>query len=76
MIRAFVLIEMKSETIKSNVKKLRKKRHIKFAYSVAGPYDVIGMIDVRNYRDISRIVAEDIHTLPGVLKTTTLLAFE
>ena len=76
MIKAFVLIEMKSDTIKSNVKKLRKKRHIKSAYSVAGPYDVIGMIDVRNYRDVSRIVAEDIHTLPGVLKTTTLLAFE
>lgn len=76
MIRAFVLIEMKWETIKSNVKKLRKKRYIKSAYSVAGPCDIIGMIDVRNYRDISRIVAEDIHTLPRVLKTTTLLAFE
>lgn len=75
MIKAFVLIEMKTENISSNVRKLRKKPHIKSAYSVAGPFDIIGMIDARNYKEISKIVAEEIHTLPGVLKTTTLLAF-
>jgi hypothetical protein len=50
MIKAFVLIEMKTENISSNVKKLQKKPHIKSAYSVAGPYDVIGMIDAKDYK--------------------------
>ena len=76
MVRAFVLIEMQTENIASNVRKLKRKPHIKSAYSVAGPFDVIGMIKAKNYREISKIVAEEIHTLPGVLKTTTLLAFE
>ncbi len=75
-IKAFVLIEMKRENIEANIKKLQKKPHITSAYSVAGPYDAIGMIEAKNYKEISRIVAEEIHSLPGILKTTTLLAFE
>ena len=75
-IKAFVLIEMKTEDIKANIKELKKRPHLKSAYSVAGPYDAIGMIEADNYKAISRIVAEEIHSLPGILKTTTLLAFE
>jgi DNA-binding Lrp family transcriptional regulator len=75
-IKAFVLIEMKTENIEDNVKDLQKRPHITSAYSVAGPYDAIGMIEAENYKEISRIVAEQIHSLPGILKTTTLLAFE
>jgi len=43
---------------------------------VAGPYDAIVLIDADDYKEISKIVAEEIHSLSGILKTTTLLAFE
>jgi DNA-binding Lrp family transcriptional regulator len=75
-IKAFVLIEMKTDHINANVVELKKKPHINSVYSVAGPYDVIGIIDTEDYKEISKIVAEEIHSLPGILKTTTLLAFE
>lgn len=75
-IKAFVLIEMKTENIRSNIKELQKRPHVKSAYSVAGPYDIIAVIDSDDYKEISKIVAEEIHSLPGILKTTTLLAFE
>jgi len=75
-IRAFILIEMKTDSISANIIELQKMPHIKAAYSVAGPYDAIGIIDTEDYKEISKIVAEEIHSLPGILKTTTLLAFE
>lgn len=75
-VKAFILIEMRAENIRSNVTELQKKPHIQSAYSVAGPYDAIGMIEADDYKEMSKIVAEEIHTLPGILKTTTLLAFE
>ncbi|KPL04350.1 MAG: hypothetical protein AMJ90_01250 [candidate division Zixibacteria bacterium SM23_73_2] len=75
-VKAFVLIETKIDAIKSNAKKLMKKPHVKSAYSVAGPYDIIAMVEAKDYRDISKIVAKEIHSLPGILRTTTLLAFE
>jgi DNA-binding Lrp family transcriptional regulator len=75
-VKAFILIEMKTENISSNISALQKKPHIQSAYSVAGPYDAIGMVEADDYGELSRIVAEEIHSLPGILKTTTLLAFE
>jgi len=75
-VKAYVLIEMKADTIQATTKKLLSKPHIKSASSVAGPYDIIALVEAEDYKDISKIVAKEIHSLPGILKTTTLLVFD
>lgn len=75
-VKAYVLIEMKADTIQSTTKKLLSKPHIQSASSVAGPYDIVALVEADDYKDISKIVATEIHSLPGILKTTTLLVFD
>jgi len=75
-VKAYVLIEMKTNSIQSTTKKLLAKPHINSASSVAGPYDIVALIEADDYKDISKIVANQIHSLPGILKTTTLLVFD
>ncbi len=55
---------------------LQKKPHIKSVYSVAVPSDAKVMIDANDFEQASNVVAEEIHSLIGILRTTTLLAFE
>lgn len=45
-------------------------------YSVAGDYDLVIMVRVRNHDDIARVVSEGIAKVPGVERTHTLVAFK
>ena len=75
-VKAYVLIEMKTEDIAETVAELRRKKGIKNASSVSGPYDIVAVIETDKYDDIPHIVAKEIRGLPGVDKTITLLAFD
>ena len=55
---------------------LQKKPHIKSAYSVTVLHDTKVMIDANDFEQASNALAEEIHSLIGILRTTTLLAFE
>ncbi len=45
-------------------------------YSVAGDYDLVIMVRVRNHEDLARVVTEQILRVPGVERTQTLVAFK
>ncbi len=45
-------------------------------YSVAGDYDLVIMVRVRNHDDLARVVSEQIAKVPGVTRTQTLVAFK
>ena len=45
-------------------------------YSVAGDFDLVIMVRVRNHDDIARVVSEHIAKIPGVQRTHTLVAFK
>jgi len=43
---------------------------------VGGEFDVIALVRARDNADLRRIVLDEIHGIPGVLSTRTLLVFE
>ncbi len=45
-------------------------------YSVAGDYDLVIMVRVRNHDDLAQVVTESIAKVPGIERTQTLVAFK
>jgi DNA-binding Lrp family transcriptional regulator len=45
-------------------------------YSVAGDFDLVIMVRVREHDDLARVVSEEIAKVPGVQRTQTLVAFK
>lgn len=45
-------------------------------YSVAGEYDLVIMVRVREHDDLARVVSEGIAKTPGIMRTQTLVAFK
>lgn len=45
-------------------------------YSVAGDYDLVIMVRVRNHDDLARVVSEQIAKIEGIERTQTLVAFK
>ncbi|MGI8774814.1 MAG: Lrp/AsnC family transcriptional regulator [Actinomycetota bacterium] len=45
-------------------------------YSVAGDYDLVIMVRVRNHDDLARVVSEGIAKIEGIVRTQTLVAFK
>jgi DNA-binding Lrp family transcriptional regulator len=45
-------------------------------YSVAGDYDLVIMVRVRNHDELAAVVSDGIARVPGVQRTQTLVAFQ
>jgi DNA-binding Lrp family transcriptional regulator len=45
------------------------------AYSVAGPYDLIAIVRVKQHEQLNDLVTEHIAALDGIVSTETLIAF-
>jgi DNA-binding Lrp family transcriptional regulator len=45
-------------------------------YSVAGDFDLVIMVRVRNHDDLAHVVSEEIARVPGIERTQTLVAFK
>lgn len=43
---------------------------------VTGDYDIIAQVDLDDPADLPAVVADDIHTVTGVIDTVTNVAFE
>lgn len=43
---------------------------------VTGEYDIIAQLDLDDHTDLPNIVANDIHSVTGVIDTVTNVAFE
>jgi DNA-binding Lrp family transcriptional regulator len=44
-------------------------------YSVAGPYDMIAIVRVKQHEELNDLVTERVAALDGILSTETLIAF-
>ena len=75
-VKAFILIEMEPKSINGALKVLTELPQIKSATAVAGPYDIVAILESKRYEEIPKIITKKIQAVEGVIKTTTLLAFE
>ena len=75
MITAVVLITAEPGTARGIAEKLLEIEAVTEAYSVAGEYDLVAVVRVREHEMLSDVVSEGIAQLEGIIATQTLIAF-
>ncbi|HXP94907.1 MAG TPA: Lrp/AsnC ligand binding domain-containing protein [Candidatus Binatia bacterium] len=75
MITAIVLINAEPGTARGIAEKLLEIDAVTEAYSVAGEYDIVAVVRVREHDMLSDVVSDRIARLSGITGTETLIAF-
>jgi len=76
MITAIVLIETERRRLQETAEALLDIDEVKEVYSVAGAWDLVAIVRVRAYEQMAEVVPVKIGRVPGIVRTTTLMAFE
>lgn len=75
MVTAFILINVERPRLKTIADDLLAIDGITEVYSVAGPFDMIAVVRVKEHEQLSDLVTEKIGSLEGINDTETLIAF-
>jgi DNA-binding Lrp family transcriptional regulator len=76
VIAAVVLINVEQGRIPETAEALLELDEVGEVYSVAGPYDLVAIVRVREYEQMADAVPRKMARVPGIAKTTTLMAFQ
>lgn len=76
MITAIVLLQVAQGAVPELAQQLLDIPEVAEAYSVAGDYDLVAILRVKNYEDMAEVVPNSMQRLNGVLRTQTLMAFQ
>ena len=75
MITAIVLLTVEPGRVRTLAEELLTIDGVTECYSVAGPFDLVAMVRVREHEQLSDLVTEKIASRPGIDSTETLIAF-
>lgn len=75
MVNAVVLIEAEADKIQSLAEQLVEIDGVPEVFSVAGRYDLVAILRVKENQDVADIVSSKIRNLEGIARTETLIAF-
>ena len=75
MVTALVLLNLDRNQIKDVSQKLVDMQEVSEVYSVAGRYDLVAIIRVKNNEQIADIITGKFSELEGITATETLIAF-
>ncbi|MCQ2352381.1 MAG: Lrp/AsnC ligand binding domain-containing protein [Victivallaceae bacterium] len=73
MVTGVVLVNVERSMIESVVKGLMAIDGVAEVYSVAGEYDLVALIRVRDNAKLAEIIATDMTHLSGIIHTKTLV---
>jgi DNA-binding Lrp family transcriptional regulator len=76
LVRAYILIEMVAGHSRKLAASLRGSDSVTDVDRVTGPYDVIAVLEGADINAVSDVVTNDIHSLEGVVRTTTCVCLE
>lgn len=76
MITAVVLFQAERGQVQSLAEALVEMPEVAEVYSVAGDFDVVAILRVKQYDAMAEVVPGKLQNLAGVQKTTTLMAFQ
>jgi len=76
MIAAVVLINTERGRISETAEALLEVPEVAEVYSVAGAYDLVAIVRVRQYEQMAEVVPTRLASVPGITSTTTLMAFQ
>jgi DNA-binding Lrp family transcriptional regulator len=75
MVTAFILMRVERTRLRSIADDLLAVEGIAEIYSVAGPYDLVAVVRVKQHEHLNDLVTEQVAALDGILSTETLIAF-
>jgi len=75
MITAFVMMTVERDRISAIPDEILRIPSVTEVYSVAGDYDVIAIVRVKEAEDLAKIVTENFAKIKGITKTKTQIAF-
>ena len=76
MVTTVVLAVCDIDRIPETAQSIADIPEVSEVYSVAGDYDLVVMVRVRNHEDLARVVTNGIAKTQGVKRTQTLVAFQ
>jgi DNA-binding Lrp family transcriptional regulator len=76
LITAIVLLQASKGSVPELAQPLLDIPEVAEVYSVAGDYDLVAILRVKEYEAMAEAVPEKLQRLEGVEKTTTLMAFQ
>lgn len=75
MITAIVLISTEIGRTPEVAQALAQTPGVAEAYSVAGDWDLVAIVKVKDYEEMATLVPERLSAISGITGTTTLMAF-
>jgi len=76
MVTAIILINTARDMINETAEKLMDLDGVSEVYSVAGAYDLVAIIRVRENDHLAELVTDEMLKLEGIEETMTLIAFK
>ena len=75
MITAIVLCTVDRRHIPETAQALLAVEEVSEVYSVAGDWDIVAMIRVREHEQLAAVVTQKLASIATITRTTTLIAF-
>ncbi len=76
MVTAIVLIQVERHMVPETAEALIGFDGVREVYSVAGGWDLVAVVRVKEHEQLAEVISNRMLKMPGVVKTTTLIAFK
>ncbi len=73
---AYVLITAGARQAKGLLERLRASKGIRSADAVAGPYDIIAVVEAETMNALGETITREIHNIDGVERTLTCIVLD
>jgi DNA-binding Lrp family transcriptional regulator len=75
-VHAVVLVQCEIDEIAEAAQAIAEIDGVSEVYSVAGEFDLVGVVRVSEHDDLAKVIPGGIAKVPGVERTETLIAFQ
>ena len=75
MITAIVLVRATRDAVTETAERLAAVTHVSEVYSVTGEWDIVAILRLPRFDDLDDVVTGQLRRIPGIERTTTMLAF-
>lgn len=76
MVTAVVLIKAQTDRVPELAEELAGLEGVSEVFSVAGHYDLVALVRVRENEDLATVISGRMRKLPGITSSETLISFK
>jgi len=76
MVSAVVLLNVEPGQVNQVGARLAELAGISEVFSVGGRFDLVAIIRVKNNEELAELVTQNMHSVPGITNSETLIAFK